>query len=397
MATFPIFVEFLYKLAKAKPAIAARFLERADENVLHFLPAFLNGLSESGSRPEYERALARFLVECKHLVALARHFRKANAVADKSIEEVLKKAIALGDSVAVIECLVLATERGAPSSNSLLESVFVPALRHLIDQRDARWVHALWYSDASKTFFPDLSASHANLVLENLLFLPKVEYHAERILGWIAEQHLPSVWRFLGRRLNDPRDSGDLHYEATPYQFHSLGKILAHNADLAVSTVQGWFHEDSRLFQFRGGRLLRSVYPKLGEPLVQKLKEIAVSGPDTDVGFLFGVLRNFEGEPALHPVFQELVNRLAEDDPRLDEIDVALEHTGIVGGEFGRVEALRRKKEEVARWLNDPRPHVKAFALRYRQRLDQRIASEQRSAELRKEQRKRDFDSGDDM
>jgi hypothetical protein len=87
-----------------------------------------------------------------------------------------------------------------------------------------------------------------------------------------------------------------------------------------------------------------------------------------------------------------LVNRLPENDSRLVEVDICLQNTGVVGGEFGFVEAFRRKKVEMASWLEDDRPAVKAFAKEYIRKLDGRIASEQRSAEHRKELQKRAFE-----
>jgi hypothetical protein len=40
MATFPLFGEFLVLLAKHKPEMTERFLLRANDDVLNFLPAF---------------------------------------------------------------------------------------------------------------------------------------------------------------------------------------------------------------------------------------------------------------------------------------------------------------------------------------------------------------------
>ena len=73
---------------------------------------------------------------------------------------------------------------------------------------------------------------------------------------------------------------------------------------------------------------------------------------------------------------------------------LCLESTGVVSGEFGMVDALRGKKAEMVAWFDDPRPRVKTFAEAYIRHLDQRMASERRSAEQRKELRKRNFDEG---
>jgi hypothetical protein len=396
MATFPVFGEFLYRLAKAKPNVATRFSQRAADNVLNFLPAFLNGLSDSGSDKEYRAVLTRYLADGKHLVAIACHFRKTSTVAIASIKEVLKKAISANDDNAVIECLVLAIEKHEPQKQPLVEDVFLPAIKYLIGRKDARWTHGAWFLPAGKTFFPSLSADQANLVLDSLLSLPRIEHHAERILVYIAQQHPEAVWRFFGRRLDEKREEKEERYESFPYRFHGLEQPLAKNVELAIGTVRSWFHAGDRLFRFNGGRLLSTVFLAFPEPFAQKLADMAENGSDEDIGFILAALQNYKGEPATHQVLKALVNRLSQDDPRLVEVDISLQNTGVVVGEFGFVEAFRGKKAEMAPWLNDPRPRVKGFAAEYICKLDQRIASEQRSAEQRKEQRKRDFETDDD-
>jgi hypothetical protein len=56
------------------------------------------------------------------------------------------------------------------------------------------------------------------------------------------------------------------------------------------------------------------------------------------------------------------------------------------------VEALRGRKALLGAWLADERSRVKEFAERGIRHLDNRIATEQRSAEMRKEQRKRNYE-----
>jgi hypothetical protein len=396
LATFPVFGEFLYRLAKTKPGVATRFLARADDNVLNFLPAFLNGLNESGSEEKYRAVLTRYLADGTHLVAIARHFRKTSAVAIDSIKEVLKRAIAASDDIAVMECLVLAIERQESQEYALVEGVFVPAIKCLIGRKDARWLNGAWYLPAGKTFFPALSVDHANLVLDSLLSLPRIEHHAERILVYIAGPHPKAVWKFFGRRLAERREEKEESYEAFPYQFHGLEQPLGMNVELAIGTVRSLFRVGDPLFRFDGGRLLSTAFPAFPEPFAQKLSNMAANGSDDDVGFVLGILQNYKGEAPTHPVLKALVNRLSENDPRLAQVDISLQNTGVVGGEFGFVEAFREKKAVMASWLDDPRPRVKGFATEYIRRLDQRIASEQRSAEQMKEQRKREFETDDD-
>jgi len=106
-------------------------------------------------------------------------------------------------------------------------------------------------------------------------------------------------------------------------------------------------------------------------------------------------LRNYCGEPPAHPVVKQLIERLPEGNPRLDQLDICLTNTGVVSDEFGFVEAYRAKKTEIAAWLDDPSERVRGFAAAFLRRIDQRIASEQRRAEQRKELRDRDFGDPD--
>ena len=70
--------------------------------------------------------------------------------------------------------------------------------------------------------------------------------------------------------------------------------------------------------------------------------------------------------------------------------------SGLVSGEFGFVEAYRRKKSELALWLSDPRESVQSFARRHMLSLDRQIAAEQRRSEEELELRKRDYGGIDD-
>ncbi len=396
LATFPVFGEFLYSLAKAKPNIAVRVLQRADDHVLNFLHAFLSGLSDSGSQTDYQETLTRCLADGKNLIAIARHFRKSSTLAVDSVKEVLEKAITSGDEIAVMECLVLAIERHEPKESPLVEPVFVPAIKYLSGRADARWIHGAWFLEAGKTFFPSLSAEYVGLVLDNLLSLPKIEHHAERILVYIAQHHPEAVWTFFERRLKRMREDDKERYEAIPHRFFGLEQPLSEDPALAIGTVRGWYRPDDPLFRFDGGRLLNTVFPASPEPFVDKLSDMAANGSDDDVGFVLGVLQNYKGEPATHPALKALVTRMPEGDSRLTRVEICLHNTGGVWGEFGFVEALRQKKEEMASWLEDTRPRIREFAADYIRRLDQRIAQEQRSAEQEKELRKGIFDTDED-
>jgi hypothetical protein len=84
---------------------------------------------------------------------------------------------------------------------------------------------------------------------------------------------------------------------------------------------------------------------------------------------------------------------LPENDPRLNTLEICLSNTDPVWGEFGMVEAYRKKKEAISLWLEDSRPKIREFAASYVRGMKQQISSEQRSAETRRELRMRDYEA----
>ncbi len=123
-----------------------------------------------------------------------------------------------------------------------------------------------------------------------------------------------------------------------------------------------------------------------------KFLSVAAAGSDQDLAYILDTMPNYRGNAAILPVLMAVADRLPPGDARLEKVELCIETTGVVTGAFGFVEAHRAKKTALQPWLNDARPRVKTFAAECIRRLDLRIASEQRSAEQRQQQRRLDFD-----
>src|SRR5208283_3946900 len=102
------------------------------------------------------------------------------------------------------------------------------------------------------------------------------------------------------------------------------------------------------MFQFTGGRLLHAVFPSFTGGLAGAFVRLVEGGGDDDVEFALHTLHNYRGEATLHPVAKAIVGRLPGDDGRLGRVEILLENTGVVSGEFGMVEALSERKALIA-------------------------------------------------
>jgi hypothetical protein len=397
-ATFPLFCEFLVLLAKHKPEMAEQFLLRANNDVLNFLTAFLKGLYDSGDRAIYDRTVIRYLDAGTHLTELGRQWRLSAVEDETRIKAILDRAITGEDDIAVMECVVAVITRHNEDLEPLIASCFEPGLRYLTARNDARWVNVAWFTSEAKTFFAQLSSATTELVLDNLMSVPRIDTHAEWILAYIARGHAADVWRFLGRRILEDQHGPDREgrYEAIPYQFHRLPKVLSQDAASAVRVTRSLYTRDDTLFQFRGARLLSAMFPAFPENLARELTALAATGTDDDMGFIFQVSRAYQGQQTTHEVVKELVARLPEDDRRLEIAEICLQSTGVVRGEFGFVDAYRTRKAQFETWVTDTRPQVRSFAERFVRRLEQSIAAEQRRAEQNKEMRRRHYEDPDE-
>ncbi len=397
LATFPVFGNFISKLAERKPEVADRLFTKASDDLRNFLPGFLNGLAKSSRVDIYERILEGELESARRLTSISWHLRKADVMKPDFATRLLKRAIATDDQGAVTDCLLLALEHYGTEKITDADTFVRDALNFLNDRKDSRWVSQAWFMQKVTKFFEELSPERTTQLLKNLGYLCKIEYQAERVLARLAERQPEAVWDYFGARLaRDTADEESVDYterfEAVPFQFHGLEKELSKDPPLAISKGLSWFARDRKHFQFRGGRLLSNVFPNCTQEFATALADLVKAGGDTEADFALAILQNYEGPTSAHVVLKEIVSRFSADQDKLDEVWASIYNVGVVRGEFGFAEALQAKKKSLAEWRADERPAVKAFAEKHIAKLDLMIASEWRRAETRSEMRRKEYE-----
>jgi ppGpp synthetase/RelA/SpoT-type nucleotidyltranferase len=243
LATFPVFGNFINKLAERKPEVADRFLAKASDDLRNFLAGFLNGLALSG-RPEiYERILESELESARNLAGVVRHLRYSDVKKPDFAARLLKRAIDKCDPIAVIECLLFALEHYGTEKIADADTFVRDALTFLNDRKDPRWVSEAWFLQKATKFYEELTPERTAQVLQNLSYLRKVDYRVERILVRLAERQPEAVWDYFGARLARAAADGEdeERFEAVPFRFHGLEKELSKHPQLAISKGLSWF------------------------------------------------------------------------------------------------------------------------------------------------------------
>jgi ppGpp synthetase/RelA/SpoT-type nucleotidyltranferase len=398
LATFPSFGRFLEELGRSKPNILITYLDRLDERLANFLPAMLAGL-EGGAKGDVAQEKVRHWVDTRRYLSQVIWYQRFAANFDADLlERALRGAIKVGDDIAVLNAVSTSALRHGDVEGGLIDRVFLPALDYLIKEGDTRWVNAVWPCRKEKSLLEDLKSEQADQVLASLVQHTQIDHRVEDVLASIAASWPTKVVDFFGSRLKvEPKSTfGDkIRYEAMPFKFYRLHDQLAKIPEYLVEKSRSWFEEDKLLFQYRGGQLLSIVFP-IFPPEFERILQSLIEGCDRDdLEFMANILRTYDdGQVFIYGLCKEIVGLLPPEDPLLDEIEAALDSTGVVTGEFGFVEAYKRKKTELEPWLSDPRETVQLFAKRHLLSLDRRIAAEQRRSEERLELRKREY--GDD-
>ena len=272
------------------------------------------------------------------------------------------------------------------------------ALTFLNDRKDPRWVSEAWFLQKATKFYEELSPERTAQVLQNMGYVRQVNYQVERVLVRLAERQPEAVWDYFGTRLVREAAVGndEERFEAVPFRFNGLEKVLSKDPQLAIRKRLSWFAQDRELFEFRGGRLLSSAFPNCTPEFAAALAELVKTGGDTEADFALAILQNYHGETSTYVVLKEIMSRFPDDPRKMDGVRISIDSTGVVSGEFGLAEAWQVKKESLTEWLADERPVVKAFAEKHIAQLDLMIASEQCRAEAGREMRKMSYDEDND-
>jgi hypothetical protein len=192
MATFPSFAEFLKQLSAKKPEIVLKYLEKAEDVLTDFLPAVLQGLSQSEQASAARQLMDRWADEGRHLGSVARHLRLTKDAPADLMRKVGKKALAAKDLIALIEIITAIVTHEAVS---LIDPIVVPAVQAFTEAGDTRWVRAVWFLRELPTFLSAFSESQSQILLDNLLLCARIDHDEEAVLRWIADKSPAMVWR----------------------------------------------------------------------------------------------------------------------------------------------------------------------------------------------------------
>jgi hypothetical protein len=336
-----------------------------------------------GPRREDLRSLMLSWIETNsQLVAITRLFWSNEDIDTELVKSLFAKGIEDSNRELLSSLLGIAASNYSGDGKRMLDWLFIPAVQELTHLKEPGWIHGFWYRKKSENILSDLDDDGQAAVLNSMLELQRIDYHAEEILISLAKNNPERVVDFFGQRLQHKSDlDSDDDYDAIPFALHELKNILAGVPKTVVEEARSWYSKGDYLFRFRGGRLLSIIFPQFGEEIEAELLELVRTNDKQNINFVLDVLSNYHGQPFLHNLCREIIIRISPDDELLTKVSIILQSTGVVSGEFGFAEAYERKIKEIEGWLQDDNKAVLIFANEYINSLSKQAISERQRAE----------------
>ncbi len=381
LATFPRFYDFLEKLARHQPKLALGLLRENPPQIAGFTIPLLRGLWAGPLRAEVKNVIWGWISRGENLVGVTKLFWSNDQVDDDVLSFLFQRLLELED-YPVLGLLMAAAASNYAKFPHLIGSIMLPSIEVLSQAENSDWINQLWFGSETRQWLAELDAVGRQIVLDGLVPVPRLDYHAEEILAPIAEKDIAQAVQFFRKRIamEDAKPEGS-EYDAIPYSFHQLHSILATEPRIVVEIVRSWFREPIELFQYRGGLFLKAIFPTFAATFADELMQLIRNGEREDLEFVLEILRNYDGQPFLFAVCREILARLSPDDEELlNELRVVLASTGVVHGEFGFSNAYQEKSVALTPWLSDPDVKVRNFTEGFIEELRKSAVSERRRA-----------------
>lgn len=379
MATFMGLQEFINKLAIAQPNILLAWLPRLSSRLADWLPGMLHGLSDAGHAAAVVPLIEAWVVEDRHLSSIAWYLQFASVFRFDLLETITAKALATNDDQVLHNVTVAAARQSTEHPGGLFDHVFLPAAQSLSFRGLFGWAGGMFNRD-QLGLLNGLSPRQVKPLLALIVEMPRLGTSGEALLAVIAKEHVQAVIDFIGRRFSHERESEDFRYEDLPYGLYYLRAPLATAPAEVVAAARRWHDADPSLAQFRGGRLIAELFPNLEHPLYPLLHSQIEEGR-AGIEFVLSALRAYKGEEFLHPLLRAIVGLLPADDELLHIVDIVIDSSGVLTGEYGSVEAQEARKVLVAEWTTDGNEAVRVFAARFIKSADNQLAMERRRAD----------------
>lgn len=384
---------FFEKLGTKKPELAIKLLkENLNQFPSEFLISLCAGILKSKAKNTIKKLFLEWIRKSRHLDIIIKSLGHAHEIDLKIFKQVFVKA---KNDVQILNSIIYALAWNYQSTKGF-KLIFIDTLKQLTKNKNWWWISNFWVK--CKPVIESFNKEENRLVLENLKFLPDINYEAEEVLSLIATSDPLSVTNFfferIQLRLKMREDEKKDRYDAIPFDFTRLREELEKYPEIVIPEILKWFNKvkgRSRwLNQWESGQVLQNIFPSFSPKLEEYLIKLVQSGGKKEKDDVLSILDKYDGESFLFGTVKALITKYPDKDIR-NRLFGILSKTGVVSGEDGLARAFEGKKQEIQVLKTDENASVQKFALEYEEHLEESIVRARKRSSSDIEMRKREF------
>ncbi|HAU0992125.1 TPA: hypothetical protein ACGAPA_000730 [Legionella pneumophila] len=378
MATFPFFGKFLENFGKQSSDLAFQLLSESSSEFEPFILPILRGIEQSKKKKRLLSFINSWIEKDCFLLAITRFLEFSADFNQSILTQLFNKAKLSKDTSLLSQIITTSAAKYKAGDNKLIKEILLSTIQLCTEQKYAHWIFNLWFSKEYVGVFGAMEDNDYEIVLDNLMWLNKIDYEAEEVLLPIAQKSPLMVIRFFCNRIHQRIEQTRDDFESLPYQFSSLSEPLSKIPEHAIQLVLSYNQLSDELFTYNAARLLNLIFRKLEEHVdfEKALMALVQTSDEKTLFFIVDILRGYHGNISTHSLCKALIKRASNNEGLLNSVSVALCPSGITFGEDGILIAYQERLKDIELWLNDSNPEVVLFAENFKKSLERQIEAE---------------------
>jgi ppGpp synthetase/RelA/SpoT-type nucleotidyltranferase len=383
------FNKFLNFLSKQKSNLGIKLIKEKD--LEPFLIHIISGIWQSKLKSKARKIIEQWIKNEEKLDICVDLFSYVSEIDLKILEKIFITA-KKKKATEVLNKIIIAT---IISKNKKIKKIFLNTMIELTNNNSSEWSRS--YLGDPEFILDTLTIDEYEIILENLLLAKNISHYEEVVLYPIAKKSPEKVINLFHKRLSCSKGKRySDRYKAVPYSLGDLSKILRDKKDIVIDSLLKWFKEKDRIHHFEAAHLLNIIFPQFDDTLEKICIKFIKSSDERAIETVFGILGAYEGEKFLLKTCKAIIKKYPKNTGFKKELFRVLSKTGTVSGEYGFVEAYKKKKELIKEWYKDKSKDVKQFYKEYIKFLDKMILYEKKEADEEIDFMKREYGIIDD-
>ena len=366
---------FLNKLGKQKPEIAKKLIQNKEKEIEEFLIHLVAGIWESKDKNVAVKFIEDFIEEERHLSLCTGIFSYVKEIDEKLFKKAFEKAKQKKDTNALNKIIRSIVDNYPDDQRHA--KLFIETIKELTKLKNYWWINSVWFKEELITEL--LSQENCDIMLENLLLVPNIDYETESVLKIIAKGYPLKIVKFFEKRLTiKSKKKRDYEYDAIPYNFSELSLELQQHAHVIIPEVLKWFKKKDLLFNWDGGNFLKNIYSISN--LDYELIKLLNTENEADIKIVLSIFSTYQGHISLdNKSIQTMIRKYPKNH---DDLIYSMSDTSeLVSGEYGFVDLLKSRIESLQKWKKDKRKYIQDFIAKYEEYLYKQMEYEKKRAD----------------